>query len=91
MSIIIYKEIGVDTAENEPLEVWGEIQFNLHFTPSTALSTIKSNMEYGETAITACVIGDVYKLCVGLREMLSIRFRMFNSVSLHLTYKGGAH
>ena len=27
-------KIGVDTAENEPLEVWGgKIQFNIHFTP----------------------------------------------------------
>ena len=26
-------EIGVDTAENEPLEVWGKIQFTIHFTP----------------------------------------------------------
>ena len=25
--------IGVDTAENEPFEVWGKIQFNIHFTP----------------------------------------------------------
>ena len=25
--------IGVDTAENEPLEVWGKIQFTIHFTP----------------------------------------------------------
>ena len=27
-------KIGVDTAENEPLQVWGMIQFNIHFTPS---------------------------------------------------------
>ena len=26
-------EIGVDTAENEPLEVWGKIQFNIHSPP----------------------------------------------------------
>jgi len=26
-------KIGVDTAENEPLEVWGKIQFTIHFTP----------------------------------------------------------
>merc|ERR1719305_1797624 len=26
-------KIGVDTAENEPLEVWGKIQFTTHFTP----------------------------------------------------------
>ena len=26
-------EIGVDTAESEPLEVWGKIQFTIHFTP----------------------------------------------------------
>ena len=26
-------KIGVDTAENEPLEVWGKIQFSIHFTP----------------------------------------------------------
>ena len=26
-------KIGVDTAENEPLQVWGVIQFNIHFTP----------------------------------------------------------
>ena len=25
--------IGVDTAENEPLEVWEKIQFTIHFTP----------------------------------------------------------
>ena len=26
-------KIGVDTAENEPLQIWGVIQFNIHFTP----------------------------------------------------------
>ena len=26
-------KIGVDTAENEPLEVWEKIQFNIHFSP----------------------------------------------------------
>ena len=26
-------KFGVDTAENEPLQVWGVIQFNIHFTP----------------------------------------------------------
>ena len=26
-------KIGVDTAENEPLKVWGKIQFTIHFTP----------------------------------------------------------
>ena len=26
-------KIGVDTAENEPLEGWGKIQFTIHFTP----------------------------------------------------------
>ena len=26
-------KIGVDTAENEPLEIWGKIQFTIHFTP----------------------------------------------------------
>ena len=29
-------KIGVDTAENEPLEVWGKIQFTIHFTPYLA-------------------------------------------------------
>ena len=27
-------KIGVDTAENEPLEVWGKIQFIIHLPPS---------------------------------------------------------
>ena len=26
-------KFGVDTAENEPLQVWGVIQFNIYFTP----------------------------------------------------------
>ena len=26
-------EIGVDTAENEPVEVWGKIQFIIHSPP----------------------------------------------------------
>ena len=26
-------KICVDTAENEPLEVWGKIQFNIHSLP----------------------------------------------------------
>ena len=26
-------KIGVDTAENEPLEVWGKIQFIIHLPP----------------------------------------------------------
>ena len=26
-------KIGVDTAENEPLEVWGKILFNIHSPP----------------------------------------------------------
>merc|ERR1719172_174915 len=29
-------KIGVDTAENEPLEVWGKIQFTIHFAPYSA-------------------------------------------------------
>ena len=29
-------EIGVDTAENEPLEVWGQIQFIIHSPPYTS-------------------------------------------------------
>ena len=29
----LLEKIGVDTAENEPLEVWGKIQFSIHFTP----------------------------------------------------------
>ena len=29
-------KIGVDTAENEPLEVWGKIQFNIHSPPQTS-------------------------------------------------------
>ena len=35
-------KIGVDTAENEPLEVWGKIQFTIHFTPyqSQAAETV---------------------------------------------------
>ena len=31
-------KIGVDTAENEPLEVWGKIQFTIHFTPYSPTS-----------------------------------------------------
>ena len=31
-------KIGVDTAENKPLEVWGKIQFNIHFTPYAHLN-----------------------------------------------------
>ena len=27
-------KIGVDTAENEPLQVWGVIQFNIQFGPA---------------------------------------------------------
>ena len=29
-------KIGVDTAENEPFEVWGKIQVTIHFTPWSA-------------------------------------------------------
>ena len=29
----ILEDIGVDTAENEPLEVWGKIQFIIHLPP----------------------------------------------------------
>ena len=29
-------KIGVDTAENEPLEVWGKIQFIIHSPPYSA-------------------------------------------------------
>ena len=31
-------KIGVDTAENEPLEVWGKIQFNIHSCPYSGLA-----------------------------------------------------
>ena len=31
-------KVGVDTAENEPLEVWGKIQFIIHLPPSLRLS-----------------------------------------------------
>ena len=30
-------KIGVDTAENEPLEVWGKIQFNIQSCPYSQL------------------------------------------------------
>ena len=29
-------KIGFDTAENEPFEVWGKIQFNIHSPPYSA-------------------------------------------------------
>ena len=28
-------KIGVDTAENEPLQIWTNIEFNIHFGPLT--------------------------------------------------------
>ena len=31
-------KIGVDTAENEPLEVWGKIQFIIHSPPYSRTS-----------------------------------------------------
>ena len=30
-------KFGVDTAENEPLQVWGVIQFNIQFGPYSEL------------------------------------------------------
>ena len=30
---IYLRNLGVDIAENEPLEVWGKIKFSIHFTP----------------------------------------------------------
>ena len=33
-------KIGVDTAENEPLEVWGKIQFTIHFAPYAGLQQL---------------------------------------------------
>ena len=30
---IFLAKFGFDTAENEPLEVWGKIQFNIHSPP----------------------------------------------------------
>ena len=33
-------EIGVDTAENEPLEVWGKIQFIIHSPPYACPSLV---------------------------------------------------
>ena len=32
-NVYLLAKIGVDTAENEPLEVWAKIQFTIHFTP----------------------------------------------------------
>ena len=34
-------KIGVDTAVNEPLEVWGKIQFTIHFAPYSQGKTQK--------------------------------------------------
>ena len=31
------EKIDVDTAENEILQIWGQIQFTIHFTPYTEL------------------------------------------------------
>ena len=31
-------KFGVDTAENEPLQVWGVIQFNIQFGPYPGLA-----------------------------------------------------
>ena len=34
--LLVLAKIGVDTAENEPLDVWGKIQFNIHLPPQTS-------------------------------------------------------
>ena len=33
ISVLLENESGVDTAENEPPQVWGVIQFNIQFGP----------------------------------------------------------
>ena len=39
-------EIGVDYVENEPLKVWGVIQFNNHLPPEYLLSRIPSILRF---------------------------------------------
>ena len=46
-------KIGVDTAENEPLEVWAEIQFNIiNSCPYFSVKNVKGNDEVREIAGT---------------------------------------
>ena len=46
-------KIGLDTAENEPLQVWGVIQFNIHFTPYSGPRglPLPSYMELAQAAV----------------------------------------
>ena len=38
-------KFGVDTAENEPLQIWGVIQFNIQFTPYQAFAAMAADRE----------------------------------------------
>ena len=37
-------KIGVDTAENVPLEIWGKIKFNMHAPPYTGVDRTPSSL-----------------------------------------------
>ena len=45
-------KIGVNTAENKPLEVWGKIQFSIHFTPYTSQEQRARLFESGVLALS---------------------------------------
>ena len=44
-------KIGVDTAENEPLEVWGKIQFTIHFAPYLDLAGVGAGPDACEVQV----------------------------------------
>ena len=82
-------EIGVDTAENEPLEVWGKIQFTIHFTPWSPLEKFggggrgELRGEHGDDVIKACQVvlttGSPANLCSRVAGMFSpLRTRLKN-------------
>ena len=50
-------KIGVDTAENEPLEVWGEnsIHYSLHSLVPTVRAVVRQRAALGKDRIRRCL------------------------------------
>ena len=81
-------KIGLDTAENEPLEVWGKIQFIIHLTPRSQCALKKKEwaercaMRAEEIAAVSQAIKilndddalDLFKKTLSLAQSSSLRF-----------------
>ena len=70
-------KIGVDTAENEPLEVWGKIQFTIHFTPYLRVDVLGRSLGVLAGSLPAVLLPAVRVRVAAVRvRVVAVRVRV---------------